>query len=131
MKISHAPEIRIKFIPHSRQVYPTVGDWRYKKGVLCIYVSLMSDWRYEVLVAIHELIEVLLCKDRGVTVSEVDAFDKAFEKERKPGNEDEPGDHPSAPYKNEHFFATSIERLMAAELKVDWSKYDKEIMSLP
>ena len=90
----------------------------------------MSDWRYELLVALHELVEVNLCKHRGVTEADVDAFDKSFEKNRKPGNEDEPGDDPKAPYRKEHFFATNIEALMSAELKVDWAKYEKEINAL-
>lgn len=131
MNHSHAPEIRIKFIPHNRQAYPTVGDWRYKKGVLCIYVSQMSDWRYEVCVAVHELVEVILCRERGITVAEVDAFDKAYEKNRKAGDDSEPGDHPKAPYRREHFFATNMEALLSAELGIDWAKYEGEINSLP
>ena len=124
-------KIIIETIPHKKQRYPTVGDWYFKKGVLHIRVSKMSSWKNEMLVAVHELVEVLLCKDRGITTAQVDAFDKAFEKKRKPGNEDEPGDDPKAPYRKEHFFATNIERLMAAELRVDWAKYDQEIMDLP
>jgi hypothetical protein len=90
----------------------------------------MTDPRYEQLVALHELVEVLLCKKRGITQKSVDAFDKAFEKARKPGNVDEPGDDPKAPYRKEHFFSTNVERLMAAELGVDWNKYDDEVESL-
>jgi hypothetical protein len=122
--------IIIETIPHKRQRYETCGDWYFRKGVLHIKVSKMSDWRREMLVAVHELVEVLLCKDRGITTAEVDAFDKAFEKARAPGNEDEPGDDPKAPYRKEHFFATNIERLLSAELRVDWAKYDKEINGL-
>lgn len=117
-------------IPHKRQRYPTVGDWYFKKGALHIRVSKMSDWRHEMLVAVHELVEVLLCKHRGITAAKVDAFDKAFEKARKPGNEDEPGDDPKAPYRKEHFFATNIEALLSAELGVDWAKYEREINDL-
>lgn len=122
--------IIIETIPHKRQRYETCGDWYFRKGVLHIKVSKMSDWRREMLVAVHELVEVLLCKDRGITTAEVDAFDKAFEKARAPGNEDEPGDDPKALYRKEHFFATNIERLLSAELRVDWAKYDKEINGL-
>ena len=124
-------KIVIETIPHKNHRYPTVGDWYWKKGVLHIKVSKMSNWKYEVLVAVHELVEVMLCKDRGITTAEVDAFDIAFEKARKPGNEDEPGDSPKAPYRKEHFFATNLEALFSAELKVDWAKYEKEINSLP
>ena len=123
-------KIRIDSIPHGRQRYPTVGDWFYRGDTLVVRVSKMSDPRYEQLVALHELVEVLLCKKRGITQKSVDAFDKAFEKARKPGNVDEPGDDPKAPYRKEHFFATNVERLMAAELGVDWNKYAVEVESL-
>jgi hypothetical protein len=128
--MKHAPKILIEFIPHNSQRYETVGDWYYKKGILHIKVSMMSDWRYEVLVAIHELAEVLLCRHRGITAAAVDQFDKDFEAKRQPGNVDEPGDDAKAPYRKEHFFATNIERLLAAELGVDWATYDKEVVNL-
>ena len=123
--------IIIETIPHKRQRYETCGDWYFRKGVLHIKVSKMSDWRREMLVAVHELVEVLLCKDRGITTAEVDAFDKAFEKARAPGNEDEPGDDPKAPYRKEHFFATNIEALMSAEYGINWQEYEKKINALP
>jgi hypothetical protein len=42
----------------------------------------------------------------------------------------EPGDHPDAPYKREHCFATGIERLLAAELGVDWTAYEHTLDTL-
>ena len=87
----------------------------------------MGNEDYEFLVAVHELIEQYLCKKRNIKEPDISAFDIEFEKNRQPGNEDEPGDDPSAPYRKEHFFATSIERLIAAELGVDWQEYDKKI----
>jgi hypothetical protein len=124
-------KIVIETTPHSRQRYPTVGDWFTSKGVLHIKVSDMNNWRYELLVALHELVEVNLCRHRKISQESVDAFDIAFEQARKPGNDDEPGDDPRAPYRREHFFATNIEALMSAELGVDWAKYEKKIYSLP
>lgn len=124
--------ITIETIPHDQQRYPTCGDWTFdEKGDLTIRVSQLSDWRREALVAVHELIEVLLCKQRGITQEQVDKFDKEFEANRSEGNEDEPGDDPSAPYRKEHFFATNIEALLSAELGVDFGEYEKEIDSLP
>ena len=123
--------VEISTIPHHHQPYPTVGDWRFKEdGTLTINVSNMSDGRYEMLVAVHELVEALLCRHRGITTEAVDEFDKAFEASRLPGDESEPGDHVDAPYRREHFFATNIERLLAAELGVDWATYDKEVNDL-
>ena len=125
-------KIVIETIPHLTHRYQTCGDWyRDKEGNLQIKVSQEIGDEYALLVALHELVEVALCEKRGITTDQVDAFDKAFEAARVEGNEDEPGDDPNAPYRKEHFFATSIERLMSAELGVDWKEYDEKIMSLP
>lgn len=97
---------------------------------LNIRVSELKSWRYEALVAVHELIECLICKHRGITQEAVDKFDKQFEAKRCVGNEDEPGDDPNAPYRKEHFFATNIEALLSAELDVNFQEYEKEIESL-
>jgi hypothetical protein len=124
-------KIIIETIPHDKQRYDTVGDWIiHPNGNVHIYVSNMKNWKYEFLVAFHELSEMMLCRDRGIPQSIVDDFDKEFESRRETNDNSEPGDHPLSPYKNEHFFATTIERLMAAELNVDWSVYDKEVTNL-
>lgn len=125
-------KIIIETIPHEAQRYPTVGDWFFEYDppgteILRIRVSNLSDWRREALIAVHELVEVLICKHRGISQQSVDEFDKAFEA-RVP---DEPGDEPSAPYVNEHCFATGVERLLAAELGVKWKEYEAELNRLP
>jgi hypothetical protein len=122
--------IVIEVIPHEEQRYCTCGDWFYEGNALRIKVSRMGDWRHEALVAIHELVEVLLCRHDGVPEEAVDKFDFAFEAARQPGNDDEPGDDPQAPYRKQHCFATGIERLLAAELGIDWKHYEQEINRL-
>lgn len=118
-------------IPHKFQAYETVGNWAFAPdGAIVIFVSRMSDWRYEALVCTHELVEVGLCKMAGITQRAVDEFDLAFEAARPEGNTDEPGDDPSAPYHRQHCTATGIERTLAAALDVSWSDYDKEINAL-
>lgn len=125
-------KITIVTIPHDMQRYPTVGDWLFdKKGDLTIRVSGLGDWRKEALIAVHELVEVLICKHDGVSQKAVDKFDIAFEKARKPGNEDEPGDDNKAPYRRQHCIATAVERLLAAELDVPWNDYADAIEALP
>jgi hypothetical protein len=124
--------IIIETIPHAQHPYPTCGDWRRDAdGTLRINVSQEIGDKNALLVALHELIEVTLCENRGITCERVDAFDKAFEETRPEGDNSEPGDHPSAPYRREHFFATSIERLMCAEMGIDWAAYEAEINKLP
>ncbi len=123
--------IQIQTIPHAQQRYPTIGDWWWDKdGSLQIRVSKMSDWRYECLVAVHELVEVLLCKKDRVSQESVDEFDKAFEAARIPGNVDEPGDNLGAPYRKQHGVASGVERILGALLGVDWNAYANECESL-
>lgn len=140
-------KIVIETIPHEKQRYPTVGDWVFEKEwpagemptggkviaqqeVLRIKVSDLGDWRKEALIAVHELIEVLICKHDGVSQEQVDKFDIAFEKARKPGNDDEPGDDNNAPYRRQHCIATSVERLLAVHLDVRWNDYADAVEAL-
>lgn len=125
-------DITLKTIPRERQRYETIGDWRIdEKGGIEILVSDMGNEKYAALVALHELCEVLLCIDRGITDESVTAFDEAYEARRPEGDESEPGDSPAAPYVAEHCAATGIERLMASLLNVKWADYEKAINSLP
>ncbi len=83
------------------------------------------------LVAVHELVEVLTCKNDGVSQEVVDKFDKEFEANRHPDNEDEPGDEPTAPYVKQHCLATGVERILAQQWGVNWKEYGDELESLP
>jgi hypothetical protein len=117
--------INIQTIAHKYQRYPTWGDWWFDiNGDLQIRVSNFNDPDAEALIALHELVEVILCKKRGISQESVDKFDIDYVKEN--GMEGEPGDDPKAPYRKEHFFATNIERLMAEQLEFDWANWDKE-----
>lgn len=118
-------------IPHKFQEYSTVGNWQIHNGFPVIFVSELSDWRREALIAIHELVEVLTCTLDGVTQEIVDKFDMEYEKNRPEGDESEPGDASDAPYRKQHCLATGIERILAAEWGVDWKKYEDELCELP
>jgi len=124
--------ILIETVKHEDQRYPTVGDWEVdtQKDTIHIKVSQMGNFKYEALVAVHELIEILLCLDRGISQEIVDKFDIEYEKKRKDGDESEPGDDAHAPYRKEHFFATNIERLLAAEYGINWANYDAAVNEL-
>jgi hypothetical protein len=112
---------------------------------LYIKVSELSDWRRVFLVVVHELCEVGLCVNDGVSQATVDAFDKGFEGDRERVTSNpavseydkcladiaEPGDHPNAPYRKQHCFATAVERMLAAALDVNWHDYELELEALP
>lgn len=126
--------INFRTIPHKEQRYDTAGDWWYDEhGTLQVRVSQMSDWRYEALVLVHELVEVFICKQDGITQQQVDEFDMEFENRRSKSitnDFSEPGDHRFAPYQKQHCFATGVERILAACLGCKWSDYETEINSL-
>ncbi len=124
-------KINIETIPHDQQRYPTCGDyWIDAEGVLQVRVSDLGNDQYAEMIIVHELVELFLCKAKGVSFESIDAFDKAFEEKRVAGNADEPGDNDSAPYREEHLFATGVEMLLCAKLGINWAKYEKAVDAL-
>jgi hypothetical protein len=118
-------------IPHEQQRYPTVGDYWTEDGVQQVRVSHLPDWRYEILVAVHEIVELAITRHRGISEQRISDFDIEFERLRETKERfGEPGDHPHSPYRREHFFATNLERLLAAELNVDWFAYETYVDGL-
>ena len=124
--------MHIETIPHDQQRYETCGDyWEDENGIEQIRVSEMVDWRYEVLVAVHEIVEMALAKHRRIDENAITEFDIKFEESKAKGLcAGEAGDNVNAPYRKEHFFATNLERLFAAELGVDWFEYDRFVDAL-
>ena len=156
----------IETIDHKDQRYPTVGDWctgflyddNYGGGnvvsgidkdgkYLVIRVSEVGDWRMEALVGIHELVEAILCIDKGISQESVDEFDIAFEKARSLAEnnvaadtiayagygvniDSEPGDHPAAPYHIQHGYATAVERMLCAAMNIPWATYESRLKEL-
>lgn len=116
--------------PHSLQRYATCGDWIISPAGIEIKVSQMGDADSEFLVALHELVEAYLCRKAGITDEAVMSFDIAFEEKRQPGNTDEPGDDPAAPYNHEHRIATIVEMIVADAAGVDWKKHEANVNAL-
>ena len=123
--------INIEVIPHEQQRYPTVGDYWFEDGVQQVRVSHLPDWRYEILVAVHEIVELALTRHRGIPEGVISDFDVEFERLREARlRSGEPGDHSDSPYRREHFFATNLERLLAGELDVNWFEYENYVDGL-
>lgn len=135
-------KILIESIPHSQQRYPTAGDWFCEEArmvtvqkeagteyiwiprTLHIRVSKMNSSRSEQLVAIHELVEALACNWDGIPESAIDSWDNNFE------GAGEPGDHPNAPYYEQHTLATAVERFMAQAFHISWKEHNAEVEKL-
>jgi len=126
MKISR---VSIEAIPPKAMRYRTVGDWFFEGDALTIHVADTGNWIYNLLVAIHELIEVFLCAHKGITQKQVDKFDFAHQ------NDEDPGSHPKAPYHDQHMTAMGVEMLLSVALGIRWRDYedvlDKTAMKVP
>jgi hypothetical protein len=124
-------KINVSTVPQDEQRYATIGDyWDSEDGTLEVRVTDLGDRRYEFLIALHELIEQELCRTRGIAEPDIMSFDVAYEEARKRGDPnvlEEPGDDPRAPYHREHVFASNIERMIAAELGVNWERYEESL----
>ena len=128
--MEHLPHINIYIIPHKSQSYETLGNYTEVDEDCWDFEISKTNADYEFLVTVHELVEWYLTQKHGINEKSISAFDKSFERKRKQGNTDEPGHDPKAPYHKEHVFAEKIEKLIAKELKIKWSKYDKELNNL-
>lgn len=118
--------VEINVIPHSNQRYETIGDWQFKGDELQINVSDLGNIRYNVLVAIHEMIEAFECKFNGVTTEQVDAYDFSHPNAGN-ANLDSNLD---APYYEYHNDATAVEWLLSRLFGIDWKDYCKKIDKL-
>jgi len=115
----------IHTIPHRQQRYDTCGDYvKRRDEVLEFRVSDLGDEKMEALIAIHEIVEQTLCKAKGISIDQIDAFDFTF------NGSGEPGDHVDAPYRDQHRTATIIEKIIAGELGVNWDEYERRIDGL-
>jgi hypothetical protein len=115
--------VTIHVIPPAAMRYATVGDWQLRQEgrglALKISVADSGAWRTDLLVALHELVEAVLCHDAGITAAQVDAWDNG------PGKAmDDPGESPQAPYHRQHMFAEALERRVAEQLGVRWADHE-------
>jgi hypothetical protein len=138
-------KITIETVPHDEQrpeIGGSVADWQFLGPIvltrdfepsnstvvgpatLSVKVSDQGDWRKEACLAIHELVEALICKHLGVTDKQVDEFDREW---KENGNYDEQGEDPKAPYYAAHQAAMVVERLLAKELGIVWADYEAQI----
>ncbi len=99
-------KIIISSIPHKQQRYETTGDW-YQEGQDWIIKVDAGD--EELTIAIHELIEMILCLHRHISEEEVTKFDLNYKGK-------DPGRSKQAPYHKEHEFANKVERMLLKEL---------------
>jgi hypothetical protein len=133
------PIIEVDIVPHSTQRYDTPGDWQFigagQDWRLRVSVSNLSETKpyvghpwYEVALALHEVIEALLCRAQGVTEEAVDLWDK--QSVWKTHGFSEPGEDPECPYYKQHMFAEAFERLFISQLGLSWREYSERLTQL-
>ena len=122
MTLTSQMNIIIETRPSFKEMrYPTSGDYFERDGALVFQIAESGNAVYDRLVLIHEMIEQLLCEKAGISNEQIDEWDMAYKEQG------EPGDHPKAPYYRQHGIATGIERIIAAELGIDWWDYDSTV----
>lgn len=122
--------IYVEAIPHKNQRYETCGDWQQLPGGLHVSVSDTGNKMSNLLVALHEVVEAVLCEANGVPESAVDEFDMAYEVARTGSSLEEPGDCPLAPYHKQHKVADIVERLVAFQAGVNWNDHCNRVGAL-
>jgi hypothetical protein len=122
--------INIETIPHEQQRYPTCGDyWIDPDGIIQVRVSEMNNASARAVI-VHEIFELMGVIQTNIPIESIDAFDIEFEKNRQPGNLDEPGDQPDAPYHHLHRLATIAEMLWADGVGLNWKKHEANVNTL-
>lgn len=108
------------------------GDWYEDEDTGDIHITTTDMPRASVIaIAVHELVEWLLCEDAGITDQQVTIFDAQFESERVAGlhkEKDEAGDDTRSPYRDQHEAATFAERAVCAALNLWWEKHEKDVL---
>jgi hypothetical protein len=126
--------ISVDVVPHAEQDYDTPAAWEEVVPVeWMVEVSDLGDWRYNLLTALGQQIELALCKQAGVTSEQIQAFAVAHGKRRRAGDSDyqgAPGDHPDAPHKKAYRFAQQMLKQIAPELGIVWSRYQRALEAL-
>lgn len=116
------PRIVIEALSKVEMRYDTLGDWfTDTDGDSHIQVVGVHPLTHNeaFLVALHELVEMKLCHDHGVSVEDVDRFDLAYT------GEGEPGDAWDCPYRKEHRAAMLVEHFVASMLGLyDYGKIE-------
>jgi hypothetical protein len=113
------PRIIIEAVPQNQMRPPydqdeRAGDWYTDANGDTIIRTTGTDLADDetFLYALHELVEMRLCQNVGITQEAVDAFDAAYV------GDGEPGDADDCPYRQQHRRACLIEFLVADMLGI-------------
>lgn len=103
-----------------------IDDYFQEDGVCNIIASEINLSIATKILLIHGLIEHILTEEAGIPESVIDAYDKEFEDKIQKGivSEDaEPGEQEDCPYKDQHYSAEVVERILCDRVKLSWRDY--------
>jgi hypothetical protein len=92
------------------------GDWYTRNEIDYVDVAEAKDWRSELAVLVHELIEMEMCHHAGISEADVDFWDKIC-------SASDPGSNRYSPYHKEHMACKEIEKLVCKKLGISWKKH--------
>ena len=106
-----------------------VGDWIEQNGALYVKVGNMNSVASELAVALHELVEALLCVRDGVPEWDVSEYDRKWNEREAAGEKlaEEPGNEMDAPYHKQHESALFVERAVCSAFGLPWSQHEENI----
>lgn len=123
--------IRIRSVPPHFIRAEQCGDWNYDSESIQVFVRNDIPPDSQFAVAIHEAVEAWRCRRDRITDDAVVEFDQQYEQERKEGKhkeDDEPGDDPRAPYREQHQAATHVEMAVCAGLGITWKEHSLSVL---
>jgi hypothetical protein len=107
------------------------GDWRFHEipglKILEVTVSDMGDWKCNFLLAFHELVEAIMCKDAGITTEMVDTDELKAQPTDDP---DSFSGYPGSCYQQQHNDALALEWMLSRLLGVKWTEYAERFEAL-
>ncbi|MBF0555646.1 MAG: hypothetical protein HQK96_14040 [Nitrospirae bacterium] len=122
--------IIIKIVEQKEQKFLTQGDWRPDEhGDMIITITKCPDWRHEAGIAVHELVELYISKNLGITIEQCDEFDAMYEEGYRSGKiplNKEPGYDKKCPYFLGHVWGDRFSFVLLWLLGVKWKDYVRE-----
>ena len=119
--VIHKTKMNITLKTAKTMRYETVGDYYLIKDRRIIDIAEMPE-NYAKLVAFHELVEMWLCENAGITDKQIDEYDLAH-----PG---EPGENADCPYRQQHSIASAFEKALASALGINWIEYETHLNTM-
>lgn len=113
--------ITIATIPQKEQDYDTLGDYKGHARRRFIEVSELGDWRWEFLIALHELCEQNMQIALDISEESIVSWDKNHPES------DDPGSIPGCPYQDIHLMSESIEKMVCEKSGWSWEEYNKAL----